>query len=200
MTQREIFERQYLMADDGMLADAMIAATRTPLSEDARAALEGEIDRRGLRDRVDAMFRLMTAPQDPALALELAATIAARPCPHCGSSAEPLRAAEAWRAISVVAFTTRRPRVAIGCRACLDRRIRSASTTTMIAGWWALPWGPIRTLEVLRANRATRRELETEEWPGEMLLWYATTHGPRLMFEAGLDPDWRPAREVAFTG
>ena len=74
------------------------------------------------------------------------------PCPHCSAHRQPL---DGLRVVSSTGllFTSRtKNRVLIGCPRCLRRRVLKSSLWTLVAGWWAIPFGPKHTLSALVSN------------------------------------------------
>jgi hypothetical protein len=84
---------------------------------------------------------------------EYCALIQAVPCPICHSAAEPLNATVTSKVSSFIILTTWKKELAIACPKCLDKLSESATSHSIIVGWWGIPWGIIRTIKAISSNR-----------------------------------------------
>ncbi|WP_276225304.1 hypothetical protein [Niabella beijingensis] len=89
-------------------------------------------------------------------------------CPQCGSAAVPLNGALISSTISVLIVTIQNKKLKIACPGCLDRANGNAITTTLLLGWWGIPWGPIRTIQSLGHNNKSKTT-NHEEGPNDYL-------------------------------
>jgi len=94
---------------------------------------------------------------DPTPEAMATALLRSQPCPHCGSTAQPLNATLVSEVISFIFITHLRRQVTIGCANCLDKAIRHAQVRTFFFGWWGIPWGIIRTAGAIAANIKHKR-------------------------------------------
>ena len=73
-------------------------------------------------------------------------------CCRCGTVTVQPRYATFRRVLSFVIVTRVQPIQGVFCRPCADRQGLMASAVTWLLGWWALPWGPVRTVQALWRN------------------------------------------------
>ena len=141
-------DRYRRMPDDGLLNLARDGGL-DPLALDL---LRAEITRRKLRPPVAADADLSEADVD-----RLAAAVRALPCLECNRTDAPLNAGDVSKTMSFMLFTTHDRETLVACPSCLGRRARSALVTSLVLGWWGIPWGPIRTVQSIAANVRTLR-------------------------------------------
>jgi curved DNA-binding protein CbpA len=73
------------------------------------------------------------------------------------------------RVYSTLVATIRRPVEGIFCAACARKTALKASLISAIAGWWALPWGPIHTVAAIARNSWGGRQ---EARSAQQLAWH----------------------------
>jgi len=105
--------------------------------------------------------RLYDADLDPDGVLQTAAqstwNAAAGPfprthCQNCGRQDSTLRISQFFYSLSFLFFTRSRATKGVWCETC--RVVESAKWTFLsgFAGWWGIPWGPLRTMRDLAVN------------------------------------------------
>lgn len=85
-------------------------------------------------------------------------------CSRCGSvTAQPRHLAFQW-ATSVLIVTWLSTYTGIFCSRCAAKSSLVATLKSVLLGWWALPWGPIRTIESVFSNaRGGKRRRDIDE-------------------------------------
>ena len=139
------------------------------------SALRAELKSRGLEERLGDAVDAQAQELDPAAVAQLADRIRQIPCLLCGSNGTFTNGFEVGKARSFLFYTTLERSLLIACPACTSRAARRATLTTLLWGWWAIPWGPIRTVQALLMNlRALRTEYVAH--PTVALLRYVEAH------------------------
>lgn len=77
--------------------------------------------------------------------------------------------------MSFLVITQYQRQVQIGCPACLDKMVRSATITTALTGWWGIPWGMIRTIEAISKNISSKK-YHYHETPNDYLRSFTMKH------------------------
>jgi hypothetical protein len=121
-------------------------------------------------------------------------------CPICGASHAKLNGTMTSEVISYIVFTQHNKKLKIACPACLDKANDSALTISVLAGWWGIPWGFIRTIQAIGHNTRSKKsnhldtpndflrsftlskigQLETYKDNKEMLQQIVSKHGLRV--------------------
>jgi len=148
----EVLREKYReLSDEKLLRLASQDAAR--LRPEALSLLQQELATRGLaalvEERITAQLRTLTASELTAYCNLLQA----QSCPSCWSSTHPLNATIVRHTASFFIATTYKEQFAVACPTCLDKLNRKASRSSALLGWWAIPWGIIRTTQSLLANR-----------------------------------------------
>jgi hypothetical protein len=78
-------------------------------------------------------------------------------CPACQSSSQKLNATLTGEVVSYIFLTRYKKKLHIACPDCLDKANNAALTKTAIFGWWAIPWGTIRTIQSILLNLKSKR-------------------------------------------
>ncbi len=99
-------------------------------------------------------------------------TRVAGPCPRCGAQA-PCDIECATTVHSYLVLTRRWTDQEFCCRACGRKMRFSAKLQSLLFGWWAFPWGPIRTIQMLQDNldHQTRSDLLSPQKPSAELVY-----------------------------
>jgi hypothetical protein len=74
------------------------------------------------------------------------------PCPLCNSVSVKINATITVTTVSFLLFTDYQKSLKIACPNCLNKLHNKAMFKTSLLGWWALPWGIVRTFEALILN------------------------------------------------
>jgi len=114
-------------------------------------------------------------------------------CSRCGNVTAQPRYAIYRSVVSVLVTTVRNPIQGIFCAACGRQTALKASLISAVAGWWAVPWGPIYTVAEIYRNANGGRQP-----PGakERLLW---TNALAFLGLGQLKLSYALAREVRKT-
>jgi hypothetical protein len=90
-------------------------------------------------------------------------------CCRCTKITAQPRAIVFRYVVSFLVMTARNPIQGIYCATCARKDARKASATSILAGWWGFPWGPIFTItETIRNSLGGTYSKEAEE----QLQWY----------------------------
>ena len=131
----------------------LAAEDAAKLRPEALTLLQEELGARGLAEvaqkEIDAQFRVLSASETE----EYCALIQAAPCPICHSASTPLNATITSKVSSFIFLTTWKEELVIACPTCLDKLTESATSHSIIVGWWGIPWGIIRTIKAIRSNK-----------------------------------------------
>jgi hypothetical protein len=122
------------------------------LSPEAQDVLRQEIKRRGLSDEFNVAADIQIRGLSEEEQRELIKTISMFSCPICGSKQNYLNAFNIMIAKSLIIVATVEKRFIIACPDCISANAKSALIKSLLLGWWAIPWGPIRTLQAVSAN------------------------------------------------
>jgi len=148
------------------LTDAELTRVATQdaagLTPEAQEIVQEEIKRRGLDISivrgVQAQNRKYTIAEIDAYC-EL---VRALDCPLCASYVK-LNATMTNQVVSVIVMTHYKKKVVVACPDCLDKANTNALTTSVLAGWWGIPWGIIRTIQAINGNIASKKTNHSEE-------------------------------------
>jgi len=77
--------------------------------------------------------------------LEVKLKIESLPCPECGSRKSKLVGTLIRTVKSFVIVTTYNKTPVITCEICANSKKKSAMISTALLGWWAIPWGLLKT-------------------------------------------------------
>ncbi|HEX8426267.1 hypothetical protein [Hymenobacter sp.] len=128
------------------------------LRPEALVLLQEELAERGLAEAAHKEIAAQLRVLSEAEIEEYCALIRAVPCPICYSVAEPLNATVTSKVSSFIVVTTWKEELAIACPSCLDKLSESATSHSIIAGWWGMPWGIIRTVKAIRFNKKMAKD------------------------------------------
>lgn len=160
----------YRQLSDDRLVD-LATNEAAELTGEALGVLQDELRRRGLDTAIDkTVVRTLESLRGGEFDL-IVAQFRSLPCPQCGGRVDKLNAFRIDTVVSAIVLTFYQPSVVVGCPSCLARAARVARRTTLILGWWGIPWGPIRSAAALRgASRALAGAAQSD--PTEDLLDY----------------------------
>lgn len=149
------------------------------LRPEAQVVIRSMLKARGVDESVFQGMDLMLRPLDEAKITEQVNLLRSLPCPICANNSAPLNAILASRAISFIVMTSFDRTPVIGCVSCLERRANKASTISALAGWWGIPWGPIRTVQALIQNQGEKRAVMAGK-PTETLFGFVVEHTGKI--------------------
>lgn len=139
------------LSDEKLLR--LAAEDAAKLRPEALALLQEELGVRGLRESAQAGIEAQLRVLSDAEIDEYCALVRAVPCPVCHSSAQPLNATVTTKVSSFIFLTIWKEELAIACPSCLDKLTESATSHSIIVGWWGIPWGIIRTVKAINSNK-----------------------------------------------
>ena len=80
------------------------------------------------------------------------------PCPICGRQNEKLNGTILHTVKSFIIFTTSETEPIIACPDCLDKKSNDAIISTVLFGWWGIPYGLFKTPVYIYRNLKAKRE------------------------------------------
>lgn len=83
-------------------------------------------------------------------------------CPQCRSSSSSLNGIVSAQVMSFIVITNYQKKLSIACESCLRKNLNSSLTTSLILGWWGLPWGIIRTIQAITINLKAKKSIQTD--------------------------------------
>jgi hypothetical protein len=176
MQDHETLRQYYANLEDEELLELALQGAET-LRPEALELLQSEVSRRRLgqevQEGIDAQLRDFT----PAQQAELVDRFRQLPCPLCGAKNGLLNAFPVAEAKSFVVVTTYREWLLVGCPQCIQQASSKAYRTTVLLGWWGIPWGLFRTLQALGANNRARGAGEHTDPTPELLEYVRVNRG-----------------------
>lgn len=141
---RENYQR---MTDDELVRTATVDAFG--LTEEAQEIIRQEVVRRNLNTDIIKQVKV----QNKEYTLEeidlVCEQIRGLDCPVCGSSGSKLNGVLTNEVMSFMVLTRYSRKLKIACPSCLKKANNTALATSLILGWWGIPWGPIRTVQAI---------------------------------------------------
>jgi len=67
------------------------------------------------------------------------------PCPRCGRRNGPVELYVSHRVWSALVVTNTKSTPTISCRSCATRRKLADTFSSLLLGWWGIPWGLVMT-------------------------------------------------------
>ena len=127
------------------------------LTPEAIEVVKAEIHKRGMDEniskRVDALNKAYSIEEIETYC-DIVSNIS---CPLCGNTTERLNATMTCEVMSFVVFTTYKKKIKVGCPTCLDKANNDAIKSTLLLGWWGIPWGLIQTPQGILFNVKSKR-------------------------------------------
>ena len=123
------------------------------LIPDAQKVLKQEVARRKIAPNYEAAIKVQEAGLSDEEFDELISLVAKLPCPICSQNSQPLNASEIAIARSAVIVTEFQKKLIVGCPNCIINAANDAYKICLRYGWWAIPMGPIKTLQALAVNQ-----------------------------------------------
>ncbi len=119
------------------------------LEPEVIAILMAEIKKRGLDSNIEKGIDAQTKELTESEVIELKDKITNLKCPVCGQKGKPLVGSIIRSVMSFIVLTNYKKTPIISCQECADKKRKSALTSTIILGWWGIPWGFIRTPQTI---------------------------------------------------
>lgn len=113
---------------------------------------------------------------------DLIHSVSKLPCPICGDDSKILNASTIAVARSALFVTEFNENTIIGCPECIMKAANEAYKKCMRYGWWALPFGPIKTLHALSINQKTLKFDDPNRYnqPTPEFIEMVTSHAPKI--------------------
>ena len=176
MQDYEKLRQHYAKLEDEELIELALQGAET-LRPEALEVLQSEVGRRRLgqevQEGIDAQLRDFT----PAQQAELVDRFRQLPCPLSGGTNGLLNAFSVAEAKSFVFFTAYREWLLVGCPPCIQKASNKTYRTTVLLGWWCIPWGLFRTLQALGMNNRAKCAGEHTEPTPELLEYVKVNRG-----------------------
>ena len=150
----ELWERYRKLPDEEIERLAYYEANS--LTPEALKVLEGEIKRRSLTQDFQAVVDIQEKGLTKEDLNQLVAAVSGLPCPVCYNKEKSLNASKIAVVQSAILITSLNESFLIACPECIVTSAKSAIKRTLFFGWWAIPWGPIRTLQALSTNSISK--------------------------------------------
>jgi hypothetical protein len=84
------------------------------------------------------------------------------PCPICGNQTEKLNGTVSYTVKSFLLFTSYGAEPTVACGSCLDKKNNDAILSTVLLGWWGIPWGVLKTPVYIYKNIQAKKENKLE--------------------------------------
>jgi len=153
----ESVKKHYQNLDRGKI-ESLATTEAKSLRPEVIPVLIGEIQRRNMPDSVIlALQRQLKEPTPDKLA-EYCTLLQSQPCPKCGTRSAKLNANMTSEVFSIVFITRSTKKLGIACPDCLDSFKKNANAKSGMLGWWAFPWGPIKTIQSFLFNAKMNKE------------------------------------------
>jgi hypothetical protein len=93
------------------------------------------------------------------------------PCPICGNAREKLNGTISFTVKSFLVFTSYSAIPTIACPSCLDNKNSDAIFSTLLFGWWGIPWGILKTPVYIYRNYKAKKENRIHHSNNTLLLF-----------------------------
>jgi len=144
--------RKYYQNLDISKIESLATTEAKGLRPEVIPVLIAEIKRRNMPESIlQGLERLLKEPTATEIA-EYCQLLQSQPCPACGSKTGKLNANMTSEVFSIVLITRTTRKLSVACPDCLDVFKNRANSKTIFLGWWAFPWGPIKTIQSLIFN------------------------------------------------
>ena len=155
----EQIRKNYASFDDYKI-EHMAKNEINSLDPDVVAILKDEIEKRGLDSNLNKGIEAQTKELTESEVNELKTKISKLTCPDCGQSRSPLIGTLIREVKSFIVFTHYKKTPLILCQACADKKRKNAMTTTVLLGWWGIPFGLFRTSHALISSSNDTKNFE----------------------------------------
>ena len=134
------------------------------LSPEVISILIEEIRKRGLSPNLIKGIESQTKTLTDSELTELKLKIKRLPCPDCGKQSTPLVGSLIRTVKSFVFFTSYTKTPVIVCESCLNKRRKKAMISTLLLGWWGIPYGIFKTpMSLISTLRDKNKQEEISE-------------------------------------
>lgn len=130
--------------------------------------LEEEIKRRNLSQTLlSGIQAQLKVPTEAEIDFYIS-LIQNQPCSDCKSKTKKINGAIINDVASIIFLTRTSSKIKITCLDCIEKTKSSSNNKTLLLGWWAFPWGPIKTIQTLINNFKMVNKIKTDK-PSEIL-------------------------------
>lgn len=163
----ESVRKNYRNFEDYQIIDLANSAANS-LRPEIIPILEEEIKRRNLSETllsgIKAQLKVPTASEiDFYISL-----IQNQSCSDCNSKTKKINGAIINDVASIIFLTRTSSKIKITCSDCIEKTKSTSNNKTLLLGWWAFPWGPIKTIQTLFNNSKMVKKIHTNQ-PSEVL-------------------------------
>ena len=132
------------------------------LTPEAQIVIKEEINKRGLNELLEgSKIDLTKLSQDEfQVYVDIIRNLQ---CPNCKSKDEKLNAILVSKVISAIFFTNSEEEIKIACPECLNKYLEKADASTAAKGFFALPWGIVKSTQALSSNDNMRKLLSKND-------------------------------------
>nr|WP_295876528.1 hypothetical protein [uncultured Chitinophaga sp.] len=141
------------------------------LTPEALKVVKEEIAKRGINSRLADVLDIQNRSLSEDEIDDYCALLSHLHCPVCGSNRTKLNATLTAEVTSFIFITEYKTKIRVACPACLDKLNDSALMTTRIFGWWALPWGIIKSRQAISVNNRSKQN-NHKSIPSLYLKWF----------------------------
>jgi hypothetical protein len=127
------------------------------LTPEAQEIVKEEIKRRDLDPNISNGVDVQQKPYTAFEIDQYCEIIQRLPCPYIGSTLEKLNASLVAETRSYILITQYKKKLLICSPGMLDKANNAALKTTLLLGWWAIPWGIIKTIKAIRVNLKSKK-------------------------------------------
>ena len=131
--------------------------------------LEEEIKRRNLSENLLKGIQVQLKEPTPDEIQNYLSIVRQQSCSECHSKTQKLNAFILTNVRSAIFVTTTRKQLKLACPDCLEKFKSGSTQKNLLLGWWAFPWGPIKTIQSLLANHKAIKSVR-EDKPSDILV------------------------------
>jgi len=147
----ESIKKNYRNFEDYQIIDLANSDARS-LRPEIIPVLVEEIKRRNLPENLLNGIQAQLKVPTPEEIDEYCSIIRNQACTDCQSKTHKLNAIVVKAVTSMIFLTQSTAKIKIVCPDCLEKHKSNANSKSMLLGWWAFPWGPIKTVQALISN------------------------------------------------
>lgn len=130
------------------------------LEPDVIPILIDEINKRGLAPELIKGIEAQTKELTDSELNELKSKIANLTCPECGQTYGQLVGSLIRTVKSFILLTSYKKAPVITCKSCADKKRKNAMISTVLLGWWGIPFGLFKTPIALIATLTDKNKSE----------------------------------------
>ncbi len=167
---RETYQK---MSDEDLIR--VLTTDAAGLTTEAQALTRNEVKRRNLNPDIALGVDIQQKFLNDAEIDAYCSIIQFLPCPVTGETTEILNGTMVSETVSFILFTSVRNKIIVRSPAALDKENNAAILKSILLAPWAIPWGPIRTVQGIRLNLKSKRTNHSGA-PNEYLKQFVREH------------------------